>query len=139
MDQITFQGVGGFFDFLNEHPIVMYVIVPSLAITVLSTTLAYILSAYLSRKYGSSMSKDMTIMVENIFAIFLSVLVVSFYLFVQDIEFKYVMYDMLFQISLTSFLLRIEVYRTLSSSVKWWIIKKLGLSESDKESIRRGD
>lgn len=138
MDSDVVDSLKRTLDSLNEHPIVMYVLVPSLAIAVVSTTFAYILSAIRSGVRSEPLSKDSTIVVENVIAIFLSIFVVLFYLFVQGIEFKYVFFDMLFQIALTSFLLRVEFYRTISSSIKWWIIKKLGYSDSEKDDIRSG-
>lgn len=112
-------------DLLSEHPIILYVIIPSLSITVMSTTFAYIISSTLFKSNGKYLSKDGTIILENILALIFSLIIVSFYFFIQQIPIKYVFYDFLFQTVLSSFFLRIELYRSITHSVKHWIINKL--------------
>ena len=45
---------------------------------------------------------------------------------------------MMFMITLTALLIRIEFYRTITSAIKWKIIKLISYSDKEKEEILKG-
>lgn len=129
---------GAWLDLINNHKFIIFIVVPSLAIAVISTTISYIIESFIHKKTKEHLQKDSIIVLENSMATILSVMIALFYLYGLDIDGKYVFYDMMFMITLTALLIRIEFYRTITSAIKWKIIKLISYSDKEKEDIIKG-